>query len=664
MMPALLLLLLLPCLAFAQPDTTWSQTVGLNNRSYFYDVIVVNDSVIVACGNSQTVSGAEVNRDFLIAGFSLSGELLYAHTLLESNNTELLEGLCWLGGDTVIAVGATDVQNDILNILAFSAATGDTFWTRAYTGAGLSRARGVIKLADGGFAITGFKLGPQNRSDLWFVVCESDGDTVFTRSSGNTATDIGNALVQLPNGNIRIAALWREIPTSDYDQWVRTYDLDGNIVGTDVFFGTGGDDFVYNVSLDPEGNFWLIGRTASSGGAGYVSVIPATGQNYSLTFASNGFADQFFDGIPWFGGMMFAGRSGNQASYSSPFMRSIDEDNQSIWTWRYGAAGTDVGFNAMAVLPNGGAVAVGSLALAEDTSVVSAYVLTIAPPAGVQGTVTGMSDGEPVIGARVKAAGDSRYTLTDVNGEYRLELAAGTYDIVVTGDCIESDTVFGVTTVENQLAEASFEVGQPAYDFLQSSINIIAENETVGGTTLLLGNSGTGVMSYSIEAVALAPVGSWISVQPSIGTIAPDEQIQVNVIVEADTTNDGIYEFFGEVTVHTNACPDTAVTLPVLVTVLETGDPAALPGNFALSTPYPNPFNSSATLTLSIPLETELRLDVFNIEGRWLKTVQDGRIPAGSYNINIDLTGQASGLYLLRAHSPSFSATRKLLYVR
>lgn len=663
-MPALLLLLLLPCLAFAQPDTTWSQHFQLHNRAYFYDVAVVNDSIIVACGNAQIVNDSEVNRDFLIAGYTLSGEQLYAHTLMESNNSELLEGLCWLGGDTVIAVGATDIQSDLLNIIAFSAATGDTFWTKTYVGAGSTRARGVIRLQDGRFAITGFRLGPQQRSDLWYLLCESNGDTVFTRTTSTTATDIGNALLQMPNGNIRIGALWRESPTSDYDQWMRTYDLDGNIVGTDLFFGTGGDDFVYNVALDPNGDFWLIGRTASSGGAGYVSVIPQTGQNYTLTFSSVGFADQFFDGLPWFGGMLFVGRSGNQGTYTSPFMRAIDEDNQHIWTWRYGPAGTEVGINAIAQLPNGGAVAVGSYALAEDTSVVSAYVLTIAPPAGVQGTVIGTSDDEPVFGARVRAAGDSRYTLTDVNGEYRLDLAAGTYDIVVSGDCIESDTVFGVTTVENELAQADFEVGQPIYDFLQSSINIIAENEVIGGTTLLLGNSGTGVMSYNIEAVALAPAGSWISVEPSLGTIAPDEQIEVNVIVQADTTNDGIYEFFGEVTVHSNACPDTAVTLPVLVTVLDADSREALPSQFTLSPAFPNPFNSNTSLILSVPVETELHLEVFNIEGRWLKTLIDGRVNAGSHNINIDLTGQASGVYVARAQTPEAIATQKLLYIR
>ena len=44
-MPALLLLLLLPCLSFAQPDTTWSRTFLVNDRSSLIDVEIVPSAV-------------------------------------------------------------------------------------------------------------------------------------------------------------------------------------------------------------------------------------------------------------------------------------------------------------------------------------------------------------------------------------------------------------------------------------------------------------------------------------------------------------------------------------------------------------------------------------------------------------------------------------------
>ncbi|MBL0063365.1 MAG: hypothetical protein IPP40_18245 [bacterium] len=177
-----------------------------------------------------------------------------------------------LNWHTVVAVGWTDLQTDVLNLIAFSASTGDTLWTKAFTGSGQTRGRSIICLDDGRLAIVGYRLGPQNRSDgMRSLLVRNNGDTIFTRSTALIVTDVGNAVLQLPNGNIRVGSQWRE--TTTYDQWTRVYDLDGNIVGSDLFFGTDGDDFVYNMVLDRAERSWLIGRTATAGGAGYATII-------------------------------------------------------------------------------------------------------------------------------------------------------------------------------------------------------------------------------------------------------------------------------------------------------------------------------------------------------------------------------------------------------
>ncbi|MBL0063364.1 MAG: carboxypeptidase regulatory-like domain-containing protein [bacterium] len=83
-------------------------------------------------------------------------------------------------------------------------------------------------------------------------------------------------------------------------------------------------------------------------------------------------------------------------------------------------------------LPNGGAVAVGAYVDASDTDDcfrLPAYDCAACRCAGV---VLGASDNQPIVGARVKAVDDSRFTLTDIEGHYRLELAAGMCDIMVS----------------------------------------------------------------------------------------------------------------------------------------------------------------------------------------------------------------------------------------
>lgn len=659
-----LLLLLLPCLAWAQPDTTWSRSFQMEGRCYLYDVVAAPNDIIVSCGYRATGTLSNPNFDYLLAGYTMEGESLYVRTYSMTEADEILEGIIHLGGDTVVAVGF-DNDGRSITLLAFDAPTGDLLWERVYNpGNGLSKGRDITRLSDGRFAAVGYRL-QGNSSDAWVLLCEANGDTIWSRTFGGASTDIANGVLQLSNGNLVVGGITRASQFSDYDQWTFEVNLSGNQVGNGLVFNGGDNDYCYSMSRDPLSNYWLIGRGgADVSGYGYTTVLPADGAPYSLTFSSPGFSDQFRAAMPWFGGMLFVGRSGNSSSRTSFLMRAIDEEQDNLWTWRYGRLGTEAGFNNISQLPDGGAIVCGAMILPEDTTQTRGYLLRISPPAGVQGTVIGLSDGQPVFGARVRAAGDDRFTITDAQGRYRLELAAGTYDITVDGVCIESDTSFGVVVGDSALAEVNFTPGQPAFDALHSSLNIVVENHVTGSVMFPLENVGSGALSFSIEAIALAPQGSWISVEPASGVIPAGDSLEIAVSVFADTTDDGVYDFFGRLVVHSNDCPDTVVMIPVLVTVLDAEERPGLPAQFVMSPAYPNPFNSNTVVTLELPQETELRLEVFNVQGRLISTVAESRFSAGIHNINIDLAGKATGIYLLRAQTAGLTSTQKLLFLR
>ncbi|MCB9357700.1 MAG: carboxypeptidase regulatory-like domain-containing protein [Calditrichaeota bacterium] len=659
-----LLLLLLPCLAWAQPDTLWSRNFQLEGRCYLYDVTQASEDIVVACGY-RAPTGSSTNWDYLMAAYSLDGDSLWARTYLETETEESLEGIITLAEDTVVAVGYGQ-GGYAVSMLALRASTGELLWNRSYapSGGGRTKARDIVKLADGRFAVAGYRLLGTS-SDAWILLCEANGDTVWTRNFGGQGTDIANGILQLESGNLVVGGISRASNFSDWDQWTFEVDLNGNQVGNGLTFNGGDDDFCYSVARDPLSNYWLIGRSGTDvNGIGVVTVLPPDDAPSTLIFSSPGFSDQFRSGIAWFDGMLFVGRSGTSVTRSSFYMRAINDQHESIWTWRFGTLGTDGGLNNIAQLSDGGAIACGTMIAPEDTTSIRGYFLRVLPPAGVQGRVTGLSDGEPVPGARVFAAGQDRYTITDIEGRYRLELAPGQYDVVVTGACIESDTAYGVTIAENGLSDHDFTPGQAELTDLQSSINVIAPNHESGSATLILQNSGTGALSFSLEAVGVAPTGSWMSVSPAEGVVPVGEEAVIQVIVEADTTDDGVYDFFGHVVVHTNSCPDTVIAVPVLATILDTETPATLPNEFSLSPAFPNPFNSSTTLTLALPQETTLRLEVFNVQGRLVETLAASRYSAGNHTINIDLSGSATGVYLLRAEALGAVVTQKLLYLR
>ncbi|MCB2213382.1 T9SS type A sorting domain-containing protein [bacterium] len=79
---------------------------------------------------------------------------------------------------------------------------------------------------------------------------------------------------------------------------------------------------------------------------------------------------------------------------------------------------------------------------------------------------------------------------------------------------------------------------------------------------------------------------------------------------------------------------------------------AAQPSAFTLSPAYPNPFNSSTSFNVILPQSAELTVRVFNLAGRQVSTIANGRIPAGTHEFSFDAYDLASGSYFIRAIVP------------
>jgi hypothetical protein len=94
-----------------------------------------------------------------------------------------------------------------------------------------------------------------------------------------------------------------------------------------------------------------------------------------------------------------------------------------------------------------------------------------------------------------------------------------------------------------------------------------------------------------------------------------------------------------------------------------------IPTQYALNQNYPNPFNPSTTITFSVPQRENVKIVVFDILGKLVKTVVDKEVGAGNYSVvweGKDDNGEkvASGMYLYRIQAGSFSAVKKMLMVK
>ena len=89
-----------------------------------------------------------------------------------------------------------------------------------------------------------------------------------------------------------------------------------------------------------------------------------------------------------------------------------------------------------------------------------------------------------------------------------------------------------------------------------------------------------------------------------------------------------------------------------------------LPSSFALYQNYPNPFNPSTTIRFDLPKVSRVTLTVYNLLGQLVATLFDGEKNAGVYHARLNAENLPSGVYFYRLQTASFTATRKLLFMR
>jgi hypothetical protein len=88
------------------------------------------------------------------------------------------------------------------------------------------------------------------------------------------------------------------------------------------------------------------------------------------------------------------------------------------------------------------------------------------------------------------------------------------------------------------------------------------------------------------------------------------------------------------------------------------------PGQFLLAQNYPNPFNPKSTIEYALPKQSYVTLKVYDLLGSNVQTLVDERQDAGLYEVQLNASGLASGVYFYHLQAGNFNQTRKLLLLR
>jgi flagellar hook assembly protein FlgD len=88
------------------------------------------------------------------------------------------------------------------------------------------------------------------------------------------------------------------------------------------------------------------------------------------------------------------------------------------------------------------------------------------------------------------------------------------------------------------------------------------------------------------------------------------------------------------------------------------------PKEFALYQNYPNPFNPSTTIKFALPIDSKVKINVYNSLGQLVETLVDQEMQSGYHEINFDASKLTSGVYLYQMQAGENVSVKKMILMK
>ncbi|MFL3008433.1 MAG: LamG-like jellyroll fold domain-containing protein [Candidatus Neomarinimicrobiota bacterium] len=123
---------------------------------------------------------------------------------------------------------------------------------------------------------------------------------------------------------------------------------------------------------------------------------------------------------------------------------------------------------------------------------------------------------------------------------------------------------------------------------------------------------------------------------------------------------------FNYPTEHMSNYPEVGASqLTLLVySTLASVEAEIIPETYALSQAYPNPFNPSTVIGYDLPMDSYVKMDVYDIRGRHVSSLVDGMVRAGKQEFTWTTNQLASGIYLVKLVTGGQTFNQKITYLK
>jgi hypothetical protein len=89
-----------------------------------------------------------------------------------------------------------------------------------------------------------------------------------------------------------------------------------------------------------------------------------------------------------------------------------------------------------------------------------------------------------------------------------------------------------------------------------------------------------------------------------------------------------------------------------------------IPSAYSLKQNFPNPFNPQTSIDFDIPKRTHVKLNIYDITGKYVTTLVDYEYGSGSYRISWDASSLSSGVYFYSLQTTEYTMTKRMILLK
>lgn len=342
---------------------------------------------------------------------------------------------------------------------------------------------------------------------------------------------------------------------------------------------------------------------------------------------------------------------------------AVRSDGTRKWSFVMGEDGTEsspaIGLDSMVYIGSNDGNLYAIRDLGDD------YVLEWAFPTG------GAIDGSPTVdGCGTIYVGSRDSTVYAINPDGNLRWSFKTEGDIEASPTIDENGILYIGSFDGKL----YAIGEGGPDVGVDSIDLPGEvtAETDYTPKAIVQNYRAGSRSFDVACVISASGFEIYGDTVTVGNLNETTPHEVPFDTWAVGQDTGVvYTIMVAALLggDENAYNDTLVTHARSMGETTTG--SGTPGTplFSLGQCYPNPFNPATTISFTLGEAVRVRLRIYDVSGRFVRELTDGRREAGLHSEIWDGTDQAgrgvsSGVYFYRLEAGSFIETKKMVLAR